>query len=328
MSGAEQPKKAFVTGATGGIGTALCERLSELGWNVVALVRLESDSTYISTLKGLELATADLVSETALVAAMKGCDVIFHLAAKVHAGPNEPEDSFRRTNVEGTRAVVNAAITSQVRSFVFFSSVAVYPDSDSMLDENSAVGPSTPYGSTKLAAEAIVLEQQSRMHVTILRLPVVYGPRDRGNIGRLIDAVARKRFVIPGTGLNIKTMVAVDNVIDAAILCAGDPRAAGKVYVVADDDAPTLRETVAAIARSLGVSVPRRVPLGVMSILGRAADGARWLIDLPLSSDQIQKLASNTRYSAARIRNELGFTPKVSLDEGMKKAVAGFAKRP
>jgi UDP-glucose 4-epimerase len=319
---AAEQLRAFVTGAAGGIGSVLCRRLSESEWSIVALDVREADTRAIASLPGVETVAADLRNESALIAAMKGCDTVFHLAAKVHAPADEPAESFRRINVDGTRAVVNAALASGVRKFVFFSTVGVYPETDELLNEESPVNPLTPYAASKLAGEALVLEQKHRMHVTVLRLPVVYGPRDRGNVGKMIGAVARKRFVIPGRGDNIKTMVAVENVVDAAMLCAVEPKAAGKTFIVTDERAATLNEIAATIARELNVKVPPNVPLKLMRFAGSVADSARRVVNLPLTRDQVDKLAANTRYSGDKLRRELGFVPRVTLEEGIRVAVS------
>jgi UDP-glucose 4-epimerase len=327
MSGGERAKRAFVTGASGGIGSVLVERLSEAGWKVIALVRNTSDTSHIGSLAGITVATGDLLDTESLTKLMDGCDTVFHLAAKVHAGPEEPEDSFRRINIEGTRAVANAAAAAGVRSFVLFSTVAVYPESERWLDEHSAVGPSTHYGATKLASEALVLEMKQRMHVAILRLPVVYGPRDRGNIRRLIEAIASRRFVVPGPGSAIKTVVAAANVADAAILVATDDRAAGKTYIVTDTHAPTLMQIVTVIGEALGMRRrPPRIPLALLTATATAADVLQRLTgrSMPISGDQVRKLVTSTRYSGDLIRRELAFTPRVNLREGILEAVDGY----
>jgi len=313
--------RAFVTGAAGGIGSVLCQRLSESEWSVVALDVRDADTSHLSRMHGVEIVTADLRNESALQNAMYGCDTVFHLAAKVHAPPDEPADSFKRVNVDGTRAVVNAALAAGVKKFIFFSTVGVYPETDEILDEDSPVNPATPYAASKLAGEAIVLEQRQRMHVTVLRLPVVYGPRDRGNVGKMISAIAKKRFVIPGNGQNIKTMVAVDNVVDAAMLCAVDPRAAGKTYIVTDAHASSLNEIATTISTLLGATPPVSVPVLLMRTIGSVADKLRRFVNLPVTRDQVEKLAANTRYNGERLRRELGFHPRVSLAEGLRNAM-------
>ena len=174
MTGVPSIKRAFVTGATGGIGSVLCERLASEGWQIVALARPGSRTSHIRNLPGVSLVTHDLLDATGLTELMRGCDVVFHLAAMVHAPANSPRSAFQKINVDGTRVVVAAAVASRVRAFILFSSVAVYPESDDWMDESSAVAPSTPYGSTKLAAEQLALEKRDQIRVTVLRLPVVY----------------------------------------------------------------------------------------------------------------------------------------------------------
>jgi nucleoside-diphosphate-sugar epimerase len=294
---------------------------------VVALARPGSQTSHIENLDGLTLVTCDLLDEERLAELMQGCDAVFHLAAMVHVQGYVPDSAFRRINVDGTRAVVSAARAAQVPAFVFFSTVAVYPESEEVFDESSPVAPSTSYGATKLAAEALVLQGRDVMRVTILRLPVVYGPRDRGNMRRLIEAIAKRRFFVPGSGENVKTMVAVDNVAHAAVLVASDPRAAGQLYVVTDARPSTLSEIVSAVSTGLGLKrPPPKMPFTVLWAAGRFADALHGGlgVTLPVSADQIRKLASNTRYSGERIRRELGFKPRVGLEEGIASAIAGF----
>jgi nucleoside-diphosphate-sugar epimerase len=277
-------------------------------------------------LSGLTVVSAELFDEPALTNLMHGCDVVFHLAAKVHAPAATPLEEFERSNVDATRSVMNAAVAASVPVFVFFSTVAVYPESDEIFDESSPTAPSTPYGVTKLAAEKIVLTEPN-IRATVLRLPVVYGPRDRGNVRRLIEAIAKRRFVLPGTGRNIKTMVAVANVVEAAVHVATDQRAAGKIYIVADDKAPTLAEIAASISKALGIAqTPLRVPVAILQGAGFLADMMARVtgLNLPLSADQVDKLSANTRYSGERIRRELGVVLRTGLDDGMAAAVAGY----
>lgn len=326
MNGVVPLKRAFVTGATGGIGSSLCERLSADGWRVVALARPGSQSSHIENLDGVTLVTSELFDEERLARLMDHCDAVFHLAAMVHTQKDVADAAFWRVNVDGTRAVLSAAKAAQVPAFVFFSTVAVYPDSDEILDESSPVAPATSYGASKLSAEQLVLEMRDAIRVSILRLPVVYGPRDRGNVRRLIEAIAKHRFVVPGSGRNMKTMVAVDNVVDAAVLVASDSRAAGQVYIVTDARPYSLSEIVSVVSRGLGLKrTPRKVPLAVLKAAGWIADALSGVLgeSLPVSSDQIRKLASNTTYSGERIRRELGFEARVGLEEGIALAIAG-----
>jgi len=327
IRGVPPVRRAFVTGATGGIGTAVCTHLLSSGWEVIALARPGSETGTIEKLDRLQIVQCDLHDERSLTEMMRGCDTVFHLAAMVHAPGGTPDAEFQRVNVFGTRAVLDAAEASDVSVFVFFSTVAVYPESENLVDESSVVGPSTPYGKSKLEAEELVFGKKNAMRVTVLRLPVVYGPGDRGNVRRLISAIAKGRFFIPGSGDNVKTMVAVDDVALAAIHVASDARAAGKVYLVTDERAATLSEIVDAISRSLGLKrAPRSLPRPVLSVAGRLADFLSGIVGvrLPISASEVRKLASSTRYDGNRIRRELGFRSSTGLEHGIAAAVAGY----
>ncbi|MCG3162950.1 MAG: Aurachin B dehydrogenase [Acidobacteria bacterium] len=313
-------RSAFVTGAAGCVGGAMVNKLSQSGFRTVALVRDLARADHLKEIAGVELIVGDLDARERMAEAMRGCDAVFHLAAKVHAPPGTSEAEFARVNVEGTRNVVEAAVEAEVANFVFFSTVAVYPEGGELFDEDSATAPATAYGASKLAAERIVLK--SAMKATVLRLPVVYGPRDRGNVARLIDAIRRRRYFIVGDGANLKSMVAVENVVDAALLVANDERARGQIYIVCDERAYTQREIAETIADAIGLNrrFPR-LPLSAAMAIGRVADSVGKLtgFDLPISADRIRKLSSNTRCSSAKIGRELGFKPRVTLREGLNE---------
>jgi nucleoside-diphosphate-sugar epimerase len=318
MRGATKQRTAFVTGAAGCIGSALSKRLSQAGWRVVALVRDAGRAAHLAALPGVELLEGDLESRDQYAPALRDCEVVFHLAAKVHAPPDTPAAEFQRVNVEGAERVIAAALENKVPSLIFFSTVAVYAESDEVFDESSPPAPATSYGASKLAAEKLVLAAgaANEIKATVLRLPVVYGARDRGNVSKLIEAIKRGRYVVIGDGANLKTMVAAANVADAALLAAADERARGQVYLVCDARPYTQREIAEAIAEALQRHTNlRRLPRTPLLIAGQVADLVSKLTHrtLPLSADRVRKLTNNTRYTAAKIERELGFTPRLTL---------------
>lgn len=318
---------ALVTGAAGCIGSALTKRLTRAGWQVLALVRDPAQAQHLTRLPGVELIAGDINAPDAWRQALYGCDVVFHLAARVHAPAGTPADEFTRVNVEGTRQVFEHAVAQGVTKFVLFSTAAVYAESDAVLDENSPAHPVTPYGASKLAAENLVLQggNSARIKTTVLRLPVVYGPRDRGNVAQLIAAIRQGRYVIVGDGGNQKSMIAVDNVADAALHVTESNRAAGQIYLVRDERMYTQREIAETIADLLGRGKRfPRVPYGVLALAGHSADVVSRLTGrkLPLSADRVRKLANNTRYSADKIARELGFKPRIGLREGLAQVIS------
>lgn len=318
MSEATKQRSAFVTGATGCVGSALTFRLANDGWRVVALVRDRTRAVFLTQWPNVELVEGNLAESETLIAAMRDCQTVFHLAAKVHAAPGTTAAEFERDNVTGTCNVVAAALENRIERFVFFSTVAVYGDRDEPTDEITLPAPATDYGKSKLEAERIVLAA-SELKTTVLRLPVVYGGRDRGNVAKLIEAIRRNRYVIVGDGQNLKSMVAVENVVDAALLVASDERAIGQIFIVTDARAYSQSEIAATIAELLGKRRPINLPRWPLLLAGKAADVLENLIGLklPISSDRVRKLSSNTVFSAAKIERQLGFIPRVALHEGL-----------
>lgn len=322
MSEATKQRLAFVTGATGCIGSALTFRLVNEGWQVVALVRDTTRAGFLNQLPSVKIVEAGLADGERIIEAMRGCQTVFHLAAKVHARPGTPAEEFERDNIAGTQNVVAAAIENHVERFVFFSTIAVYGESDELLDENSEPKPTTDYGASKLEAERIALAA-NELKTTVLRLPVVYGARDRGNVAKLIEAIQRNRYFIVGDGLNLKSMIAVENVVDAALLAAEDNRAIGQTFIVTDAQHYSQTEIAVTIAELVGCRKPVKLPRWPLLLAGRAADVIEKLtgINLPISSDRIRKLSSNTVCSSMKIERELGFKPRVALREGLAEAI-------
>lgn len=196
---------AFVTGATGCVGYALCRRLlaDESFTEVRVLVRGASPDVP----DGCRVFAGSLDDTSVLQSACDGADVVFHAAAQVHL-PDAPAADFERVNVGGTTKLLQAATTANVPRFVYFSTVAVYGEETPLegIGEDAPPAPVTPYAQTKLRGELLVQEWATRTGgvAVLLRLATVYGARDRGNMARMMEAIRRGRFVLPGDGKNRK----------------------------------------------------------------------------------------------------------------------------
>ena len=163
--------------------------------------------------------------------------------------------------------MVKAAIEAGVKRLVFFSTIAVYGNSNGkILTEESPTHPDTFYAKTKLAAERIVLDAKRKDGCplgTVLRVGAIYGARVKGNYQRLIQALAQGRFIPVGDGRNRRTLIYDCDVGKAALLAAEHPGAAGKIFNVSDGQFHTLKEIIVAICDALGRNPPRfSVPVG------------------------------------------------------------------
>jgi nucleoside-diphosphate-sugar epimerase len=325
-------KRVLITGGSGFIGRYLIARLSP---EVSAIRAVARDGLGRPVWPhNVEMIKANVLDVNAVKAAAASCDTIFHLAGRVHALSEVHSDEalYQSVNVEGTRNVLEGAIAGGARSVVFFSSVkAMGEESDECLDETLEPRPQTAYGRSKLAAEQVVLDYGKRagLHVVCLRLPLVYGPGNKGNLFRMISAIDRGRFPpLPDVG-NRRSMVHVSNVVDAAILAAAHPAANGQCYIVTDRRPYSTRELYEMICRSLGKPIPRwHVPLGALKGLAWVGDvigrlrRQRFVFD----SDALEKLTGSAWYSSEKIARELGFRPKVAFEDTLPEMIDWYRK--
>lgn len=323
---------ALVTGATGTIGPVLVRALLQSGYAVRALIR---PSEPASVLPGsVALFSGDITDPVAVRQAVAGCDVIFHLAAKLHI--NDPAPSLREeyeaVNVLGTGNVVNAAVESDTRRVIFFSTISVYGPTDgtSVFDEQTPPAPRTTYAQTKLAAEEIALgaRRGGEALAVVLRLAAVYGPQMKGNYRRLVRALDRGLFVPIGDGNNRRTLIYVDDVVRAALLAA-QCAVPGTIFNVTDGAVHTFQEIITAMSLALERRPPRfRLPVPPLRLLLRVADRGFSLLGQrsPIGEAALDKLLEDVAVRGDRIHQELGFQPEVELIEGWRKTVRAIRR--
>ncbi len=191
-------------------------------------------------------------------------------------------------------------------------------------DEELSGKPTTAYGQSKLAAEEAVLEAGVRygMHVVNLRLTMVYGSGARGNLLRMGDMVRKGWFPpLPDTG-NHRSLVHVDDVVDAILRVAEDDRANGGTYIIAGPQAPSGRELYDAVRAALGLPVCSwSVPEAMLRLAGRCGDMMEYVVGrrLPLDSETVSRLLDSAWYSPTRIDRELGWRAQMNLENGLRE---------
>ena len=319
--------RVLVTGASGFIGTVLCRRLQQEGRQVRAVMRRPAAGPWDEAVRlclGRDPIPAGL---------LEGVDCVFHAAGRAHSlsDPTRSEEAYRADNLQSTLDLLAEAATNRVRVFVYFSSVkAMGEGGERFQDEDSVTEPRTAYGRTKLAAERAVLEGKQVPHPVVLRPTLVYGPNPKGYLGLMLRAIRQGWFPpLPELG-NGRSMIHRDDVVEAALLTAADPRAAGRVYVLADGHSYSTREIYAAIRTALGRPLPRwtlsPTALRAAAQIGdlvRRLRGKRFLFD----SEIMEKLTGSARYDGERICRELGFRPTRDLIGSMPEILAGTPER-
>jgi nucleoside-diphosphate-sugar epimerase len=322
--------RILVTGAGGFIGRHLVDRLVHDGHKVRALVHTSEPAPDWS--ERVEIVTGDVHDPQAMKAAAAGCEIVYHLAGKAHAltEVRGDEDTYRAINTDGTRHVLEGAVAGGARAFVLFSSVKAMGEGGSRcLDESFDGPPETPYGRSKLDAERVVLEIGGRagLHVACLRLPLVYGPGNKGNLFRMIAAIDRGVFPpLPELG-NRRSMVHVADVVQAAVRAAETSAANGRCYIVTDGRAYSTRELYTMICRGLGKEIPAwHVPVWALKALGSVGDAIGMVLRkrFMFDSDALDKLIGSAWYSSEKISRELGYRPTVTFEEALPALVAWY----
>jgi nucleoside-diphosphate-sugar epimerase len=330
-AGRPRTARCLVTGATGFIGSHVVRRLVLDGYEVRCLVRATSD---ISSLAGLDLGfvRGDLTDAPAVAGAAAGCDVVVHCGALVSDWA--AVDEIRRINVGGTRNVVEAARAASVRRVVHISTTDVYgyPGGRGVDERQPEARFANWYAQSKREAEAEVrlLERQAGPEVVILRPATVYGPGSKEVVGEMAKAIRRRQMLMIDGGRAIAGLVYIENVVDAVMLALGDT-AAGEVFNVTDGLDVTWKRFLADIAAGLGCAPPRwSIPYNVAGGIGGALEhGYRAVHRLTgltspalLSRQAVNVLGRDQDFSSLRIRERLGWEPRVTYAAGLEDTLA------
>ncbi|KVO09715.1 NAD-dependent dehydratase [Burkholderia ubonensis] len=307
--------RLLVTGGNGFVGRALCRLAFERGYDTTALVGKPSSLPVREWVHPLR----DFMDVDAAWPADLSCDVVVHLAARVHemdARQRAQVERYRETNVAGSLRVARAAAERGCRRFIYVSSIKVMGEADpgTPFDESMLPRPVDPYGISKLEAETALraLGQQTGMEIVCVRPPLIYGPGVRANFLRLVDAVAKGVPLPVGATHARRSMVFVDNFTDALCLVVASDKTCSPIYHVTDGEDVSVRELVIDIGRCLGVS-PRLfpVPVGLLTMGGRLLGRGEF----------VQRLVTSLRVDGGLIRAELGWSPPLSRFEGLQRTV-------
>jgi nucleoside-diphosphate-sugar epimerase len=248
--------------------------------------------------------------------ALGGVSCVVHLAARAHVMREtalNPIDEYRKVNMLGTVRLAWEAARAGVRRFVFLSSVKVNGESTTGRPPFTEADPARPqdaYAMSKWEAEQALqaIANETGMEAVILRSPLIYGPRVKGNFLSLLNAIDR-RLPLPLRSIdNKRSLIFVGNLADAIIRCISHPRAAGQTFLVSDGEDVSTPELVTRIAKSLNrpprlVALPPDVLYAAGRILGRR--------------DSVERLAGSLQVDCSRIKRELEWQPPHSMEDGL-----------
>ena len=306
-----------ITGANGFVGRALCTEAVARNMSVLGVTRTHS---YLAAgVKNLVVGNID--GSTVWREALMGCHVVIHLAARVHVMKEyvaDPLSFFRRVNVEGTLNLARQSVAAGVRRFVFISSIGVNGVQTApgrSFSEMENPKPHNAYALSKWEAEQglMLLSEETGLDVVILRPPLVYGLGAPGNFAALIRAVQRSWPLPLGAVHNQRSLVALDNLVDFIVTCLSHPQAANQTFLVSDGHDLSTTELVRGMAQAAGVPA-RLLPVPVWALQAGAT--------LLGKGDTVQRLCGNLQVDISKARSFLGWVPPVSVEEGLRRAMA------
>lgn len=322
--------RVLVTGATGFTGNCLARRLAADGHTVRALVR---DAGRAADLRaaGIGLVVGDLRDPAAVARSVEGAEVVYHIAA-IYRQAGVPASEYRAVNVDAVRTLVEAAARTGARRVVHCSTVGVHGDVEHPpASEDAPLRPGDIYQRTKLEGEQVARETAARTQVelTIARPSGIYGPGDR-RLLKLFRGVARRRFVVLGSGKIYYHLTYVDDLVEGFRLCGQVPAAAGRTYILAGAEVMILDELVRVIAEEAGVAPLRwHWPVWPFWLAGAICEAVcvPLRIEPPLYRRRVDFFTKSRAFDITRARTELGYRPRVGLREGIRRTLEWYREQ-
>ena len=320
----------LVTGATGFLGSALVTELVKQDQPVRVLVRDEQKARQQFG-EAVSIVRGEITDATQVQQAVEGANIIYHFVGRLYH-PSVPAELYRETHVEGTRIILEACKgQSQLTRFVHCSTTGVHGETGKTpATEDAPFAPTNPYEATKLEGELLALKahKEQGLPVSVVRPGLVYGPGDLHLLG-FFSSIKKGLFRVIDNGTAMLHPIYIDDMNDAFLLAAERPEAIGHSYNIAGARAVSIRELSTAIAHSMGKELPSgNIPLWLANL---ASDGFSLIPGFqgekaPLTRSRVKFLTNSRVYSIERAKRDLGFAPKVELEEGMRRTALWYQK--
>ena len=318
-----------VTGATGFLGAALVTELVRQQQDVRILARNERKAREQFG-EAVTIVRGDITDEEQVKSLVDGATIVYHLVGHLYH-PSVPTELYRQTHTEGTRILLDACKgQSQLQRIVHCSTTGVHGVTGlTPAAEDAPYAPTNPYEATKLEAELLAQQAcKEGLPMSIVRPGLVYGPGDLHLLG-FFASIKKGLFRVIAGGKAVLHPIYIDDMTAAFLLCAERLQALGRSYNIAGDVPITIRELATAIAHAMDRQLPGgSIPLWLANLASDifAITPGFQGEHAPLTRSRVAFLTHSRVYNIQRARTELGFTPTVSLEEGMKRTAQWYYK--
>lgn len=309
--------RILLTGSNGFVLQALAESLQTHAHDIVTTTRAARHSAE----RLARVVVGDIHANTNWGDALHGVEVVVHLAAHVHVMRDITANAraeFRRVNTEGTLNLARQSVSAGVRRFIFLSTVGVNGNSTSpgtYFTETDTALPHDPYSVSKYEAEVGLraISKSTGMEIVIIRPTLVHGVKAPGNFGKLTRLVARGLPLPLAAINNRRSLVGIDNLVDFIVTCLTHPAAVNETFLVSDGEDLSTPDLIRRMARAMNqpawlLPVPNAMLMAAATLIGKR--------------DVAQRLCGSLQVDISKARALLGWSPPVSVDEGLRRAVS------
>lgn len=320
-------QRVLVTGGTGYTGSHLVHALERDGHAVAVIARDPAKARALLS-PSVEIIAGDVTDARVVESAVRGRDVVYHLAAAFRE-PNIPDERYREVHVEATRLLLEAAREQGVSRFVHCSTVGVHSHiANPPADETWPHNPGDVYQATKSEGELLALDFQRRYDfpLAVVRPVAIYGPGEMRFL-KLFRSIARRRFVMIGAGDVRLHMVHVDDLVQGLRLAADQPSAIGETFIIAGNECWSLNEITSHIAGIYGVRPPRlHLPVWPFYAAGAACEAicVPLGINPPIYRRRVAFFTKSRAFTIAKAKRLLGYEPHVPLQQGLEQTAAWY----
>ena len=281
--------------------------------------------------EGIEVCHGDLRDAVSLRRALGGIDIVYNIGANYRQA-SAGRDDYYAVNAAAVATLVELAAATGVRRVVHCSTVGVHGDVEHPpANEDAPLRPGDEYQRSKLEGERVGREAAARhdVELVIARPSGIYGPGDR-RLLKLFRGVSRRTFVTLGSGEIFYHLTYVDDLVEGLRLCGEVPGAAGRTYILAGDDVTSLNELVRRIAAAAGVRpLSLRAPVWPFWVAGALCEAVcvPLRIEPPIYRRRVDFFTKSRAFDITRARRELGYSPLVGLDEGIRRTLAWYREQ-